>query len=142
MDKNTKRWLVLAAIVLAAVLVAVYDVTTYMPSPPPLSIRRGRITQGDIEIFYMGKSVVSTVNVALLIFLLATYIDLYRKVQSEFTIALTVFSMVLLLYALASNPIVYRIFGFHAFGLGPFAILPDIFSCIAVGILIYLSFKY
>jgi len=142
MDKSIKRWLLLAAIVLAAVFVAVYDVTTYTPPPPPLSIRRGHIPEGDIEIFYMGKSVISTVNVALLIFLLATYVDLYRKVQSEFTIALTVFSMVLLLYALASNPIVYRVFGFRAFGLGPFAILPDIFSCIAVSILIYLSLKY
>ena len=142
MDMNVRRLSVLAAIVLVALLVAIYDIETYTPPPHPLSIRREHPTPGDIEIFYMGKTVVSTLNVALLIFLLAMYTDLYRKVKSEFTVALMVFSVVLLLYALAANPIVYRSFGFGAFGLGPFAILPDIFTCIAVSILIYLSFRY
>jgi len=98
--------------------------------------------RGDIELFYTAKTVVSTVNATLLVFLLITYIDIYRKTQSEFTIGLIIFSMVLLLYALASNPLIHWIFGFRALGLGPFAMLPDLFTCIALAVLIYLTFKY
>jgi len=101
-------------------------------NPPP---------PGDIELFYTAKTVVSTINVALVIILLLTYIEIYRKTKSEFTIGLMIFSMILLLYTLASNPITQRAFGFSAFGLGPFAMLPDLFACIALSVLLYLSFK-
>jgi hypothetical protein len=33
-------------------------------------------------------------------------------------------------------------FGFRPFGLGPFAMLPDIFTCIALSVLLYLTIKY
>lgn len=67
---------------------------------------------------------------------------IHRKTQSEFTIGLIIFSMVLLLYALASNPLLHRAFGFRAFGLGPFAMLPDLFTCVALSVLLYLTVKY
>ncbi len=97
---------------------------------------------GDIELFYTVKTVVSTINATLLIFLLITYIDMYVKTKSEFTIGLTIFSMVLLLYALVSNPFVQWAFGFRGVGLGPFAMLPDLFTCVALAILLYLTVKY
>jgi len=86
--------------------------------------------------------VVSTINVTLLIFLLVTYINIYRKTRSEFTIGLIIFSAVLLMNALASNPLVIWVFGFRAFGLGPFALLPDLFTFVALVVLLYLSIKY
>jgi len=101
-------------------------------NPPP---------SGDIELFYTVKTVVSTINVTLVIILLITYIEIYRKTRSEFTVGLIMFSMVLLLYTLASNPITQWAFGFSAFGLGPFAVLPDLFACIALFVLLYLSLK-
>lgn len=102
-------------------------------SPPP---------QGDIELFYTGKTVVSTVNVALMIILLLTYVEIYWKTRSEFTVGLIIFSIILLFYTLASNPIMQWVFGFRAFGLGPFAMLPDIFAFLALSILLYLSVRY
>jgi len=101
-------------------------------NPPP---------PGDIELFYTAKTVVSTINVALVIILLLTYIDIYQKTKSDFTVGLIIFSIVLLFYTLASNPIMHWAFGFQAFGLGPFAMLPDIFACIALSILLYLTVK-
>jgi len=95
----------------------------------------------DIELFYTVKTVVSTVNMALVTILLFTYIEIYRKTRSEFTVRLIIFSLLLLLYTLTSNPIIHWIFGFRAFGLGPFAMLPDLFTCIALSILLYLSVK-
>ena len=102
-------------------------------SPPP---------QGDIELFYTGKTVVSTVNVALVIILLLTYVEIYWKTRSEFTVGLIIFSIILLFYTVTSNPIMQWVFGFRAFGLGPFAMLPDLFACIALSILLYLSTRY
>jgi hypothetical protein len=95
----------------------------------------------DIELFYTIKTVVSTVNIALVTILLLTYIEIYRKTSSEFTVRLIIFSLLFLLYTLTSNPIIHWIFGFRAFGLGPFAMLPDLFTCIALSILLYLSVK-
>ena len=97
---------------------------------------------GDIELFYTAKAVVSTINVTLLFFLLVTYIDIYAETKSDFTIGLMIFSIALLFYALASNPIVHWIFGFRALGLGPFAMLPDVFLCIASVVLLYLTLRY
>jgi len=102
-------------------------------NPPPL---------GDIELFYTAKTIISSINATLLVGLLVTYISIYRKTRSEFTIGLIIFSVVLLLYALASNPILHWTFGFGAFGLGPFAMLPDLFTCIALIVLLYLTVKY
>jgi len=96
----------------------------------------------DIELFYTAKAVISSINATLLVWLLITYISIYRKTRSEFTIGLIIFSIVLLLYALASNPILHWTFGFGAFGLGPFAMLPDLFTCIALIVLLYLTIRY
>jgi hypothetical protein len=97
---------------------------------------------GDIELFYTIKTVVSTVNVALVIILLLTYIEIYRRTKSNFTVGLMIFSIILLFYTLTSNPITQWLFGFSAFGLGPFAMLPDLFACVALSVLVYLSVKY
>jgi hypothetical protein len=35
-----------------------------------------------------------------------------------------------------------RAFGFMPFGLGPFAMLPDLFTLVALAVLVYLTTKY
>ena len=85
---------------------------------------------------------VSTINVTLLLYLLVTYINIYTKIKSDFSIGLIIFSTILLFYALASNPIIHWIFGFKASGLGPFAILPDVFTSAALAVLLYLTLRY
>ena len=149
MTKYAKIGLILVVLIAVALLSALWA-TTFEPRPPqwepwepwrlrPFPFERVR---GDIELFYTIKTVVSSVNVALIVILLITYIGIYKKTGSEFTIGLMVFSMILLLYALVSNPVVHWIFGFRAFGLGPFAMLPDLFSCVALVVLSYLTLKY
>jgi hypothetical protein len=144
MDKYAKIGLILTVVAAVAVLAALWA-GTFGPRTPPWEPRPfppyDRI-RWDLELFYMIKTVVSSVNVTLLVFLLVIYVGIYEKTRSEFTIGLIVFSLVLLLYALTSNPIIQFIFGFQAFGLGPFAMLPDLFSLIALTVLLYLTFKY
>jgi len=144
MNKNMIIWLLLPILIVVAILTALWATSTFGLSrlpwehhpPPPYEI------PGDIEFFYTAKTVVSTINLTILVFLVIIYIDIYRKTRSEFTIGLMIFSTVLLLNALASNPLVIWAFGFRAFGLGPFAMLPDLFTFGALIVLLYLSVKY
>jgi len=137
-SKNVKIWLVLGMLAAVALLVAFWAAIS---APTPPRFPEGPLP-GDIELYYTAKTVISTINIVLLIFLLITYIGVYKKTKSEFTIGLIIFSMVLLLNALTSNPLVTQVFGFRLFGLGPFAMLPDLFTCAALIILLYLSVKY
>lgn len=145
-NRNLRIWLILATLAVVALLAALWA-TTHLPLPLMEPRRRpsplpGNIELWDIELYYTATTVISTINVTLLISLLITYISIYRKTQSEFTIGLVVFSVILLLNALASNPLMQWIFGFRAFGLGPFAMLPDLFTCVALVVLLYLTVKY
>ena len=142
MNKYAKIWLMLAVLV-AVTLLSAFWATSLEPRIPPLEPRPFPFEKirGDLELFYTIKTIISSVNVALLVFLLITYISIYRKTGSEFTIGLIIFSMVLLLYALFSNPMVHWVFGFRAFGLGPFAMLPDLFTTLALAVLLYLTMK-
>jgi hypothetical protein len=144
-SKNVKIWLVLGMLA-AVAMVTTFWVITYMIQPmrPPWELRPTPTTfvPGDIELYYIIKTIISAINITILIFLLITYIGIYRKTKSEFTIGLIIFSMILLLNVLASSPFVIQGFGFRLLGLGPFAMLPDLFTCIALIILLYLSVEY
>jgi hypothetical protein len=139
-DRSMRVWLVLVIVVVVATLAALWAVSNRFPferrAPPPEFI------PGDIEFYYTAKTVVSTINVTLLVFLLLTYADIYIKTRSEFTIGLMLFSIVLLLNALASHPFIIWLFGFRPSGLGPFALLPDLFTLGALAVLLYLSVRY
>jgi predicted membrane protein len=97
---------------------------------------------GDIELFYIARTVLSAVNITLLVVLIVTYASIYIKTRSEFTIGLLIFATVFLMKDLASNPFVIGAFGFRLYGLGPFALLPDLFEFVALTVLLYLSVKY
>jgi len=147
MNKNVRTLVILATLIVVAILAALWAMSTFWFPPFPWRPWERHLPPqheipGDIEFFYIAQTVVSTINVALSIFLLLIYISIYRKTRSEFTIGLIIFSMVFLLNALASNPLVIWAFGFRAFGLGPFALLPDLFTLGALAVLLYLSVKY
>lgn len=137
-------WLLVTVLIVVVVAVAVFALLGggrfYMP--PPCQQRPPRNIPGDIELYYTVKTVISTVNITLLVFLLMNYAIMYSDTKSEFLIGLMIFSLILLFHAISSNPLVYQLFGFHAFGLGPFAMLPDIFTLTALIVLVYLTFKY
>lgn len=143
MSNNRKPWIILTTLIAAALIVAFFGVQYPAPPPPPFGPRPAYPPPpGDIQLYYTAKVVLTTVNAALLIFLFSAYLGVYRKMRSPFTIGLMVFSIVLLLYALSSNPLLQWIFGFRAFGLGPFAMLPDLFTFVALVVLVYLTFRY
>jgi hypothetical protein len=152
MNKYVKIWLIFALILVVAVLVD-YLVSFRFGSSPialfetrPVPFDRINISTsysyvGDIELYYKVQTVLSSVNAILLIFLMAEYLDMYLKLKSEFTLGLLVFSLTLLLYALTSNPLLQWVFGYQAFGLGPFAMIPELFTTLSLGVLLYLTLK-
>ena len=99
----------------------------------------GNRQSGDLEIYYSIKAVLSSVNAFLLVSLTAIYIKVYKETGLEFSLGLIIFSIALLLYALVSNPLLVSAAGFRGAGLGPFAMLPDLFTCIASITLLYLT---
>ena len=152
MNKYVKIWIIVAILLVVAVLSDYLasqsfpsnQISIFEPRPVPfnqIDIDTYYSYVGDIELFYKIRTVLTSINATLLIFLLATYIDMYKNIKSEFTFGLIVFSLTLLLYALTSNPLLQWLFGYRAFGLGPFAMLLEMFTTLALAMMIYLTMK-
>jgi hypothetical protein len=144
MNKKVRNLLILATLVAVALLALWVASVSWFPHypfeprpPPPAGYNRY-----DLQLFYSAETVISAVNAALSVILLLMYASIYKKTRSEFTIGLMIFSAVFLLNALFSFPLLHQAFGFYPFGLGPFAMLPDLFTCIALAVLLYLTFEY
>lgn len=151
MNKYLKMWIIIAILLVVAVLADYLatqsfpepQISVWEPRPVPdtINIDSYYSYRGDLELFYKVRTVITSINATLLVFLLGAYLDMYNKIKSEFTIGLIVFSLTLLLYALTSNPLIQWLFGYRAFGLGPFAMLPEMFTTIALAVLLYLTMK-
>jgi hypothetical protein len=150
MNRNLKIWLVLVilAVIAVAILAAIwaamviYQSQVYQQVFPFRPLQPPGYIPGDIELFYIARTVLSAVNITLLVVLIVTYVSIYIKTRSEFTIGLLIFAIVFLMKDIASNPFVIGAFGFRLYGLGPFALLPDLFEFVALTVLLYLSVKY
>lgn len=95
--------------------------------------------QGQSGFYLRTKSIITTINMAFAVILIAGYIKLYSEVKSKFTLGLLLAMFSLFIYAATSNPLVHALSGFCLSGLGPFAMIPDLFAAVALGILVYLS---
>jgi len=143
MNRNVKIWLIMGTLIVVALLTTFWALISFhLPLPGQQRPFPSQGVPGDIELYYTIRMVISTINVTLLFVLFITYISIYLRTKSEFTIGLMIFTIILLLNAITSNPLITQIFGFRAFGLGPFAMLPDLFTFVALIVLLYLTFKY
>ena len=87
-------------------------------------------------------TILSIINMALAAVLLTVYFGIYRRTRAQFNLVLVIVALTLLCYSLVANPLVSAILGYEGSGLGPFFILPDLFSLAALSALLYLSLKY
>jgi len=134
--------LLVAMLALVAFFAAFWVTLLHLPQfprrvPPPAGV-----VPGDFELFYTAYTVVSTLNIALLVILIAIYADIYRKTRSPFTIGLVIFGVVFLVKDLTASPLLIATLGYRAFGLGVFEFLPGLFEFVALSILLYLSIRY
>jgi hypothetical protein len=144
MNNRLKMGLVLTILLAVAVLAAFW--ATVVLHQPSFEIRRAPppsgFVPGDFEYFYVAFTIISTINIALLVIVLLTYISIYSKTRSPFTIGLIIFALAFLLKDIAAHPFVVGLFSFRAYGLGPFAFLPGLFELAALSVLLYLSIRY
>ena len=103
---------------------------------------QGMRMRGDFEWYYTVKGILSTVNLVLLVLLLIIYFGVYSDTRSEFALGIIVFALAMMMYAITSNPWLQSGFGFRGSGLGPFAFFPDLFTLIALVILLVFAFRY
>jgi hypothetical protein len=142
MNRKVNIWLfIIVGLIVIAILAAVWAAFTFVqfpfrPVPAP------EFNPADLEFYYIARTVFSTINIALLVFLIATYATLFSKTRSEFTIGLLIFAVVFLIKDVLSSPFVIGAFRFHLAGLGPFALIEPMFELVALSILLYLSVKY
>jgi hypothetical protein len=153
MTRNKKIALLLAILLGLTTLLAVVLSTYFNPFSPigsgqisspnsPFSPRTQTNPAGDYELYYMFRTILSTVNIVLTAVLIFNYVGIYLKTRSEFTFGLLLFAAMLLIKDITLNPIIIGLGGFGLSGLGPFAFIPDLFEMTALLVLFYLSVKY
>ncbi|MBN2334958.1 hypothetical protein JXL21_05320 [Candidatus Bathyarchaeota archaeon] len=111
------------------------------PNLEDLDYENLRVISGQLAAYIRGKTIISAVNVVLLVYLFASYLDMYRQTKAGFTLGLVFLSGALLSYSLFTNPVLLTISG-GTEGVRIvryFNFLPDLFTTVAGTILIYLS---
>ena len=96
----------------------------------------------NFDLYFTFGTVFSTINAAFSAVLLATYVVSYRRTRAEFNLVLIIVAVTLLCYSFVANPLVITVLGYGASGLGPFFMLPDLFTFVTLSALLYLSLRY
>ncbi|MDR0471707.1 MAG: hypothetical protein LBH79_08310 [Nitrososphaerota archaeon] len=126
----------------AAVLMTFYQTEVQSSQQFPFGPRVYSPNPADLELYYWARTILSTINIVLISVLITSYVSIYLRTKSEFTIGLMMFATFLLIKEVAWSPFVIGVLGFGIFGLGPFAFLPDLFEMAALLVLFYLNIKY
>lgn len=111
------------------------------PNLQELDYERLQLLSNQLSVYVRGKSLISSVNTVLLVYLFASYLDMYRNTKANFTLGLVFLSGALLSYSLFTNPLLLSMTGGGG-GLKIiryFNFLPDLFTTVASTTLIYLS---
>jgi len=87
------------------------------------------------------KTVISFINIGLIIPLFIIYAGIYRKLRSSFTLGLMAVIFALGMYAVTSNPLLVSLLGGRPDYIGLFQIVPDLCATAALVILIWISLE-
>ena len=113
-----KLGLLLPILILVALFAAFWAASIiYKPQDFPQRPSPVQPISYDWEFYYFAHAIFSTVNIALLVILVITYVSVYIKTKSEFSIGLTIFGGVFLLKDLVSSPFISRFLVFILMGL-------------------------
>lgn len=148
MNKDTKI-LTLVTVILVSSILAVFMAAYVINLQQfqnilPFGRQQPQFVFVDFQLFNVIRLVFSTINIVLLTVLVLTYVSIYLKTRSGFTIGLLIFAAAFLVKEIASNPMVP---GNQMWpGVGQFTlwliVLPGLLELIALSVLLYLSVKY
>lgn len=128
-------WVAIVVIVGAVVGAALSIAFPPMPGPPGPGGPPGRGPIGLDRAAY----VLSTIDLAMLLALLAVYVRTYRETRARFALGLSAFLAALTLQTVFGSTLLFGAFGFGPGGLGPFLFVSYLFETIALAIFLYLS---
>ncbi len=106
--------------------------------PPPQQARPVQQPPTQMENL---KTVISFINIGLIIPLFIIYAGIYRKMRSSFTLGLMAVIFALGMYAVTSNPLLVSLLGGRPDYIGLFQIVPDLCATAALVILIWISLE-
>ncbi len=138
MKKVVKIGIIIGLILIAGITGAILG---YLNSESQIDDQTKGKNLEDFETLFIIKTIITMINIAISLILIALYLNTYRIIKSDFTMGLVVAMFALLIYAITSNPLLHLGFGYRGYGMGPFTIIPDLFCLIALGVLLNLSLK-
>jgi hypothetical protein len=145
MNRKLGIWIVLMCLVAVALLSGVWAWLTFRSfgiQVFPFSPGAPQFDLAGLEFLYIARTVLSTVNIAILSILTASYAVLYSKTHSQFTIGLLIFSAVFLMKDITSSPYVIGAARYTLSGLGPFALIEPLLEFTALTVLLYFNLEY
>src|SRR5665648_724408 len=106
MNRVQKILILLAALIGLTALLAIIISSYQACQGPgfPFMPRAYRLNPEDFELYYMARTVFSTINIVLTVVLIFNYVSIYLKTKSEFTIGLTLFALFFLIKDIAWSP--------------------------------------
>lgn len=142
MTKERSTWLILIIVLVAIGSGTVFWAISDLPALDRILFGSGigGGSRGELQLVYFTvKSVITSLNATILIFLFITYLGIYRETKMKFSLGLMVFSLSWLIHVLIANPMI-----FHRAGrvIGLPIIFEQFFSLIALATLLYITYKY
>jgi hypothetical protein len=89
--------------------------------------------------FLFERILINSVASILIAIILNTYISLYLKTKSKFSLGLVIIAVSLFIQTLTANPFLLDLFNFRLVGSGLFSLVSSITTLIAIIALLYLS---
>jgi hypothetical protein len=142
--RKTVALIILALIMVQTVAVAGAQIWDRSPPWRPrfneTTPERLREFEQRIETYVIGKIIISSLNFILYAYITVFYLKLYKENESKFSLALAGLSVVLLVYAVSSNPLTLLVFrGSDPLWMNVFNFIPDLLATVVAFIMIYLS---
>ena len=140
---NRSRIIILFLIAVILVVSIPYLIETfYLPNYSSVfSLHHPWVNLIKVDPYLPIKTIIALINIGLIIPLLYTYIKIYRNMPNKFTLGLLLIMISLLLYAITASPIMTHMLGLHSFNEGPFQFLPNLFTTIALMVLVKVSIE-
>ena len=147
MERNNLVFIVLVTVI--AVIIASFMIPLWVKAPqegpvkppdqppPPQPAKQTPPQQPGVQL----KTVISFINIALIIPLFIIYAGIYRELKSSFTLGLMAVIFALLMYAVTSNPLIVSLLGGHLENIGLFQVIPDLCTTVALIVLVKISLE-
>ena len=154
MEKKNLVWIILISVILLVIIS--FAIPALVPATHPESGQNvpqqpgsaGQIVQAQQQQQPPGqeeakqlKTVISFINLGLIIPLFLIYAGIYRKMRSSFTLGLMAVIFALGMYAITSNPLLIGLLGGRTGDIGIFQIIPDLCATAALIILVRISLE-